>query len=190
MHTAAPTVADEEGHSKQRQKDSFRKFWQGMLTQKYLTSDNQPVPVLPHLYIGSIGAGANWDALCELGITYVLVASETVAFTFESSKRFEYLRVGVPDDPSAQIIDFFDQSNAFIARGRDGGNHILVHCFAGKSRSATLVLAYLIAAEGHSYESALAVLRQTRPQAQPNHGHVGYMISTGLLMFVIDLPSS
>ncbi|KAF0709124.1 hypothetical protein AaE_012968, partial [Aphanomyces astaci] len=71
-----------------------------MLTQKYLEHDNQPVhpttltyaEVLRGLYIGSVGAGANWAALSELGITHILVVSETVQLAFELSRRFEYFR--------------------------------------------------------------------------------------------------
>uniref|UniRef100_K3WQR5 Tyrosine specific protein phosphatases domain-containing protein n=1 Tax=Globisporangium ultimum (strain ATCC 200006 / CBS 805.95 / DAOM BR144) TaxID=431595 RepID=K3WQR5_GLOUD len=60
-------------------------------------------------------------------------------------------------------LDFID--SALL----DGGC-VLVHCFAGKSRSATLVLAYLIARKQMRLEAALALLQALRPQAQPNSG--------------------
>ncbi|ETV82480.1 hypothetical protein H257_05104 [Aphanomyces astaci] len=164
-----PQGSPPEAGSKRTKTGAFHKFWHGMLTQKYLEHDNQPAEVLRGLYIGSVGAGANWAALSELGITHILVVSETVQPAFESSRRFEYFRVSIGDVCSARIVNFFDDSNAFIARGLVGGK-VLVHCFAGKSRSATLVIAYLIATHHMSYESALALVRQVRPQAQPNEG--------------------
>jgi protein-tyrosine phosphatase len=107
--------------------------------------------------------------LCELGITHILVASSNLPLTYESTQRFVYLRVGVPDTPESRIIEHFEVSNEFIDTARRIGN-VLVHCFAGKSRSATLVCAYLIATQEHSYESALALLQSVRPHVQPNHG--------------------
>lgn len=50
------------------------------------------------------------------------------------------------------------------------GGNVLVHCFMGRSRSATIILAYLIARRGFSLTHALHALRRVRPQAQPNRG--------------------
>ncbi|ETW01359.1 hypothetical protein, variant 1 [Aphanomyces invadans] len=152
-------------NAKKPMKGAFRKFWQGMLTQKYLQHDNQPAQVLPGLFVGSVGAGANLDALCALSITHILVASETVAFTFESHGRFEYYRVSIRDVSSARISYFFEESNAFITGGLKDGGKVLVHCFAGQSRSVTLVMGRHM-----SFEAALELVRQVRPQARPNHG--------------------
>ncbi|RLN15226.1 hypothetical protein BBJ28_00010643 [Nothophytophthora sp. Chile5] len=50
------------------------------------------------------------------------------------------------------------------------GGKVLVHCFMGRSRSATIVLAYLVARRGLALSEALRELRRVRPQAQPNTG--------------------
>lgn len=47
---------------------------------------------------------------------------------------------------------------------------MLVHCFMGRSRSATIVLAYLISRQTLTLSDALYKLRAVRPQAQPNTG--------------------
>ncbi|KAH9182020.1 hypothetical protein AeNC1_016006 [Aphanomyces euteiches] len=167
--SATPKADLQNIDQKKQAKDYFRKFWHGMLTQKYLEQDNQPAQVLPNLFVGSVGAASNWESLCSLDITHILVAGETLALTFEESGRFEYLRISVSDTPSTRICDHFEKSNAFIDRGVEKGR-VLVHCFAGKSRSVSLVIAYLIATNGHTYESALAFLRNVRPHARPNNG--------------------
>lgn len=68
-----------------------------------------------------------------------------------------------PTRPRAQA------ANAFIAEGRAAGG-VLVHCYAGQSRSAALVMAYLMAAEGRDMVTAWAAVRKARPQARPNSG--------------------
>ncbi|RLN97568.1 hypothetical protein BBJ28_00010968 [Nothophytophthora sp. Chile5] len=50
------------------------------------------------------------------------------------------------------------------------GGKVLVHCFMGRSRSATIILAYLVSRRGLALSEALRELRRVRPQAQPNTG--------------------
>ncbi|KAJ1489034.1 protein-tyrosine phosphatase-like protein, partial [Baffinella frigidus] len=53
--------------------------------------------------------------------------------------------------------------------GRLAGG-VLVHCYAGVSRSATAILAYMIDSFGLDVATALEHLRRSRPQANPNPG--------------------
>jgi len=55
---------------------------------------------------------------------------------------------------------------------------VLVHCFAGQSRSVALVLAYLVMERGLRQEEALALVRKARPGAAPN---AGFMRQLGAL---------
>lgn len=50
------------------------------------------------------------------------------------------------------------------------GGRVLVHCYVGRSRSAALVLAFLMARRGMPLREAMATLRRVRPQARPNSG--------------------
>lgn len=51
----------------------------------------------------------------------------------------------------------------FIQRHASGGRKVYVHCKAGRGRSATIVMCYLIT-RGHTPESAQTLLSQKRPQ--------------------------
>lgn len=50
------------------------------------------------------------------------------------------------------------------------GGKILVHCMAGVSRSASIVLAYLVKYQSLTLREAYVVLRKARPIASPNPG--------------------
>lgn len=60
----------------------------------------------------------------------------------------------------------------FIDAGLAGGGAVLVHCFAGVSRSVTVVAAWLMLRSGRAdcadAEGALAAVRAARPRAKPN----------------------
>ena len=45
---------------------------------------------------------------------------------------------------------------------------VLVHCQGGKSRSASMVLAYLMSKQGMSFEDALEMLQKKRKVVKPN----------------------
>jgi len=56
---------------------------------------------------------------------------------------------------------------------RDGvkrGGGVLVHCFAGVSRSATCVIAYLMQEQDMTFEEAFSYASKRRPVIFPNMG--------------------
>lgn len=57
--------------------------------------------------------------------------------------QYTYKTIRVADSEDENLLDHFDQTNRFIETARQTGR-ILVHCMAGVSRSATVVIAYLI----------------------------------------------
>lgn len=68
------------------------------------------------------------------------------------------------------IIQHFDEAVAWIDEKRKEKYNVLVHCHAGVSRSATIVIAYLIRTFNWSPFQALEYVRQQRERAKPNAG--------------------
>jgi len=56
----------------------------------------------------------------------------------------------------------------FIENGRKAGGNVVVHCAQGKSRSSTVVIAYLMAKQGWTMDAALRFVQTKRPEAEPN----------------------
>jgi hypothetical protein len=131
-----------------------------------IVQDNMPQMVLPGIFIGSIHAAFNQEALLENGITHILNASRVPA-TFP--RHFTYLSVDLRDREDANILSCIPTTNIFLEAGIDAGG-VLIHCFGGRSRSAGFVCAYLMSSRGWSLDKALEVVTAARPVAQINRG--------------------
>lgn len=80
------------------------------------------------------------------------------------------------DTEDANILVHLDDATAFIERQRKLKRPVLVHCYAGISRSATVVIAYLMRYRGLSFDAAYALVKLKRPCINPNSGFVTQLV--------------
>lgn len=82
-----------------------------------------------------------------------------------------HLFIKMHDTREAPIEESFDESTVFIESHIKRGHSVLVHCYAGVSRSVTLCVCYLVRCRGYkSPLDALTKIQITRPIANPNPG--------------------
>ncbi|KAI9225723.1 MAG: protein-tyrosine phosphatase-like protein [Piptocephalis tieghemiana] len=130
---------------------------------------NDLTPILPDLFIGSLAAAQSKELLLDHGITHILNITDQPVATFSDS--FKYLLISAYDVEETNILAHLDQTYNFIhqvlstSQGR-----VLVHCHAGVSRSASVVVAYLMRSLNLGFDEALEQCRQARPVVCPNEG--------------------
>ena len=69
--------------------------------------------------------------------------------------------------PDFKLQPYFDECVDWIHKQRQHTN-VYVHCFAGVSRSATVVIAYMIKMEDMKYSKALKYVKSKRSVVCPN----------------------
>jgi hypothetical protein len=75
----------------------------------------------------------------------------------------KYLRVPIYDDCTYHISNYIKEAMDFIDNACNNKNgNILIHCYMGSSRSASIVLAYLIYKYNYSLSDALLFLKDKR----------------------------
>ena len=74
------------------------------------------------------------------------------------------------DSSNQSLLRHFPAAIAFIKDGMSRGGAVLVHCYAGVSRSATCVIAYLMQERDMSFEDAFSYASKQRPVIFPNMG--------------------
>lgn len=141
---------------------------QAICAAKYVRDDNIPCQIEQGLFMGSVGVALNRDALKSSNITHVLIVAKSLDPAFPSD--FTYKKIEVLDTADTNLSEHFDECFDFINEAKRDGGGVLVHCFAGRSRSGTIVVAYLMKQHRMSLSQALELVRSKRPQVQPNYG--------------------
>uniref|UniRef100_H0WYA3 Dual specificity protein phosphatase n=4 Tax=Otolemur garnettii TaxID=30611 RepID=H0WYA3_OTOGA len=131
--------------------------------------------VWPNLFLGDAYAARDKSKLAQLGITHVINAAAG-KFQVDTGAKFyrgmplEYYGIEADDNP------FFDLSVYFLPVARYirtalsvSQGRVLLHCAMGVSRSATLVLAFLMICENMTLVEAIQTVQAHRDIC-PNSG--------------------
>ncbi|EKE38684.1 hypothetical protein ENUP19_0053G0012 [Entamoeba nuttalli] len=115
------------------------------------------IEICKNVYLGSAAAGANIEWLEEVGINYIVNCTPDVMCFYNSKENpdfnlndfpgiteKEYLRIAINDADDEDISKFFNQSFEFIEKAIELKQKVLVHCLLGRSRSATIVTAFIM----------------------------------------------
>ena len=118
------------------------------------------------LYLGDARNASCHKTISRLGISVIINCTQDIPF--EKMDGVEFHRVPVCDTLSSNIAEFFYKTNAIIEKARADGKNVLVHCFAGISRSPTIVAAYLMHKHYINTMTAVARIKAIRPCVEPN----------------------
>eukprot|EP00918_Siedleckia_nematoides_P016528 GHVU01035549.1.p1 GENE.GHVU01035549.1~~GHVU01035549.1.p1 ORF type:complete len:215 (+),score=19.17 GHVU01035549.1:51-695(+) len=122
--------------------------------------------VYPRILLGSQKAGANHVWLKHRRISHVLVVHQSLE---PSYKRIKCEVVRLNDSPFTLALEAWKQGIRFLEKALKEHGRILVHCAKGISRSAALLVAFLMYKEDMSYDDAFARINEVR-SIYPNLG--------------------
>jgi len=119
--------------------------------------------ILPFLFLGSEEAGhAPISVLQKHGITHIVVAGFGISKLHDESGGICYFSVKAIDVSGYQIIQDILPVKAFLEDVERSGGRVLVHCARGRSRSAALVVGFLMARFRISFAEAHQRVRARR----------------------------
>lgn len=116
--------------------------------------------IMDHIYIGDEFASKNRSLLESLKIKHIVVAG--LELKPEHPDHFSYLVIPVRDSKKENISEYFSQSNQFIEKAISSNEDVLVHCAKGKSRSATIILAFMMYKYKLQHNKALVYVKRKR----------------------------
>ncbi|KAL6309305.1 protein-tyrosine phosphatase-like protein [Sparassis latifolia] len=120
--------------------------------------------ILPRLYLSNLLTAEDEAELSSLRITHVVSVLEIAPKFPPSMSHLKILHIPIEDSAKTDILQYLEQTTHYIksALEEDEKNAVLVHCFMGMSRSATVVCAYLIATTDMLPSDAVQFVRDRR----------------------------
>lgn len=134
---------------------------------KPLSSYNK---VMNKIYLGNFQAAKDKDFFKNKNIKAVLNCTRDIPNHFAHNKDIEYMRIPVEDSLKDRdynlmyqympcIVEFIHKHTVLQ------GQNILVHCWAGRQRSAISIAAYLVDKHGLNPHDACQLVMNKRPEA-------------------------
>lgn len=141
---------------------------------KFCSPLEKVAEITDFLYLGGLAAARMEDVLTKKGITCVINAAvEAPDVNYKSIKT---TKIKLEDNATCNIGVHFDLVADKIDKVQRERGKVFVHCMAGVSRSATLVLAYLMKYHRMKLIDAHTYVKKRRPLIRPNPGFWKHLV--------------
>ncbi|CAG9854747.1 unnamed protein product [Phyllotreta striolata] len=125
-----------------------------------------------NLYLGGLAAAKNQETLKKYNITHILTIDICpLPRNITEQKNLVTKFIQLSDQPKEDLLSYFDETDLFIKEGMAKGS-VLVHCYFGVSRSATVVIAHIMKKHQLNYYEAFEKVKSKRKIVFPNLGFV------------------
>ena len=123
---------------------------------------SEPTHIIDNIYLGSAFNASHYDTLKKLNIGLIINMTNEISNYYES--EIIYKKYGLYDDNKHSIHDYLDLTlNDILNFQREyPDKNILVHCFMGASRSASIVSYYLYKKHKYTINDAIIFLKNKR----------------------------
>lgn len=138
------------------------------LSSKY----EPPTQILDNLFIGSKLSALNEENLLDIGIKNVVIAGKHIN-KFKNTKKINFIELLIDDSLEQDLTESINNSNIFINQHHD--SKILIYCNSGISRSASILIGYLIKQFNWSYETAFSFVKSKYSKAHPNSNFINQL---------------
>lgn len=135
------------------------------------------------VFIGNDAGARNLHKLKRIGITHIINCAGELRNYHPSD--FHYLSLDL-QDRNDDIMRYLERTYRYIlyALKSNPKNKVLIHCFAGVSRSASIATYYLMRKNKIPFSSALQILRGKRQIVSPNQFYTRQLQDVQHLIFI------
>lgn len=135
-----------------------------------------PSEIIPGLYLGEV-CSRHPNVLNYLGVkNIVTVSGEDVCYPSDNKYGFVNICFNWGDDPSQRLYPEIDKIADFINHKMSKGEKVFVHCHAGISRSASVIIYYLMKYKKMDFVKAYEFVKSKRDVIGPNLGFLGQLV--------------
>jgi protein-tyrosine phosphatase len=135
---------------------------QSGIINHFVKLSHELTPVIDNIYIGNACNSSSYYELKENKFKTVVNVTDEIPNYFE--EHFDYFKAPIRDTSEDSLQPYFRNILEYIYKKQDKypGKNILVHCYMGSSRSAAIVVLYLIDKHHYNLEDAINFLKEKR----------------------------
>jgi len=140
---------------------------------------SEPTHIIDNIMLGSAYNAASWYTLKDNNIKVIINMTKELSSYYENEHDLEYINYGLYDN-NKDSMDKLDDIYQYIIKKQSelknfdytndndkwNGN-ILIHCYMGASRSASVVIYYLMIKKKYSFDEAIDYIKSKRPYINP-----------------------
>ncbi|XP_034744309.1 dual specificity phosphatase 28 [Etheostoma cragini] len=126
------------------------------------------------LFISNGRSACSEELLRREAVTLCINVSRQQPFP-PAAAAVSRLQIPVYDDPHEDLYAHFDRAADAIQREASRGGRSVVYCKNGRSRSATVCIAYLMKHRGLALADALQKVKTARHEIDPNPGFLSQL---------------
>ena len=132
-----------------------------------LYKDATPIDhIIDNIYLGDFRTADNIDMLRQYNITHIINCAFNLPNRFP--EQITYKRLDLRDEPDQPILERLEEAYQFIKENKD--KNIFVHCVFGKSRSASVIIFYVMKERKMNFQDAKNFVKNIRNIVEPNSG--------------------
>ena len=165
-----------------------------LIHNMYLFKDepNDCNKIFDNLFLGNIDCARNFDFIKKNDIKYIFNISNGIPNYFEYDKYIKYFNLFVADSLLENDINIMYNNLHNLVIYLDNcldlnNGNVLIHCYAGRQRSAILIAAYLVYKYKMTPDEAYDYILDKRPEAF--HYGKSYNFHKSLIQYYDDLYS-
>ncbi|KAG8584458.1 hypothetical protein GDO81_008834 [Engystomops pustulosus] len=133
-------------------------------------------PILPFLFLGNEHDAQDLEKMQRMNIGYIVNVTTHLPLYHYEKGIFNYKRLPATDSNKQNLRQYFEEAFEFIEEAHQCGKALLIHCQAGVSRSATIVIAYLMKHTRMTMTDAYKFVKGKRPIISPNLNFMGQLL--------------
>jgi len=130
---------------------------------KYRYFFSESTEIIPNLFLGSSFNAYNKNELDKKNINIILNITDEIDNFYEGKNNLIYYKFPIRDNNLDDISSILNESYNVIEHHLELGDRILVHCYMGASRSASVVIHYIMKKYGVSYDHTVKLVKRGRP---------------------------
>jgi len=128
---------------------------------------SEPTHIIDNIYLGSAINASHYNTLKERNIELIINMTHEISNYFP--KDFYYLNLPLYDNNQQSIKNYliisYDKIIDFQINNRE--KNILIHCFMGASRSASILIYYLMKKYNYTLDDAIMFCKNKRELVNP-----------------------